>query len=154
MDIFIIGGSFAGLSLARHLQNDGFVYLVEPKEYFEYTPSMIEGLAGSNSFEQQYMIPMTDITKGFRLIRGKYLGLHPKEKQVAILNSETLIISWMKFDVLIIATGLFYPAPIRSTLLKFDDRVQEVRRFAEQFSSGPHQSIVVNGGGEQCIWTS
>ena len=38
--VLIVGGSFAGLHIAYHLKNIAQVTLVDPKDYFEYSPGV------------------------------------------------------------------------------------------------------------------
>ena len=38
--VLVVGGSFAGLHIAYHLKSCAHVTLIDPKDYFEYSPGV------------------------------------------------------------------------------------------------------------------
>ena len=58
--VLIIGASFSGLHLVHYIKDNHQLYnvkqleitLVDPKDYFEYTPGILHALTGSNSYSK------------------------------------------------------------------------------------------------------
>ncbi|KAJ1471252.1 hypothetical protein T484DRAFT_1844879 [Baffinella frigidus] len=48
--VVIVGGSFAGLAVARNLRKDFDVTIIDRKDYFEYTPGVLRLLVRPEAF--------------------------------------------------------------------------------------------------------
>ena len=62
--IIIAGASFAGLSALRHLDlTKADVVVIEPKDYFEYTPGILRSLA-LPSHARKLLLPLQESLRG------------------------------------------------------------------------------------------
>lgn len=83
--VVVVGGSFAGLCTIRHLKkysNKLDIVLIDPKDYFEYTPGVLHLLSGSKS---ELIYPFSEIISekedgNTRVIKGRFLNLNYNEK--------------------------------------------------------------------------
>lgn len=50
--ILVIGGSFAGLCMYRHLYSYYDITVVDPKEFFEYTPGILVAFVDPNHYDK------------------------------------------------------------------------------------------------------
>lgn len=160
--VVVVGGSFAGLCTARHLKRDAEVVLIEPRDYFEYTPGACHLMAGSGSFSA-LLSPMEQVCQGVRHECGWFAGLsggHVAEgpnTQPRLLvqrcdsdgssDSKAAPLMEMAYDALVICTGVPYNAPIRASAAAqtYQGRVGELEAFRERV--GGCKNIVVVGGG-------
>ena len=116
--IVIVGGSFAGLCAIRHLKKypDLDITLIEPKDYFEYTPGVLHLLTGSKG---DLISPLEDITRdAAAVVHGRVCGLNDKSglKSIIVELAETEdsegALSEIPYDAVIICTGVPYTSPI------------------------------------------
>lgn len=161
--VVIVGGSFAGLKIAHEIHAHARITLIDPKDYFEYTPGMLHVLAGSKAFPAISSV-LSDITPSdCNIIQGYFIGFHPTKKQALVLsrnsspscnNTLSLPESIVPFDydALVLCTGSPYAAPIRPddvTLSKvysaYSNRVREISKFTSSLEST--RSILLVGGG-------
>ena len=80
--VIVVGGSFAGLCAIRYLKKyrDLEITLVEPKDYFEYTPGVLHMLAGSKG---DLISPLKDATQDSAIIvHGQFLGMSDDAKSI------------------------------------------------------------------------
>lgn len=85
--VAIVGGSFAGLCAARHLQRHSSslglsVTVVEPKDYFEYTPGLLRALVDESS-AAPLLVPMTRTVRpsqNTKLLQGWFVGIKDGNK--------------------------------------------------------------------------
>ena len=152
--VVVVGGSFSGLCCLRHLKKYDFdVTLVEPKEYFEYTPGVLHLLTGSNGDLISPLVPLATASGASRVLRGKFIGYDANTKNVAVAvtsgESDTEVL--LPYDAAIICTGVSYAAPIRQDLsLKKDgssmaDRLIQINNYKDRLSNSSH--IIISGGG-------
>jgi NADH dehydrogenase FAD-containing subunit len=87
MRVVIVGGSFAGLRLARLLEpyKDIEVLLIEPRDYWEYSPGMLHVLCGSG-YDKELVRPLgrgdTALPSRVRHIRAVCSGWDTASRQV------------------------------------------------------------------------
>lgn len=153
-NIVIIGGSFAGLCACRHLASSlphAQICVVDPKDYFEYTPGVVHLLAGSNACNDLISPIEKSIPKGVKFIRGKFLGLDPLNGLARIQSTSSIID--LPFDALLLCNGLPYAPPIRPalttttpSLLTLANRIKEIDLYSNNLLF-KHEHIVVLGGG-------
>src|SRR3989338_3106921 len=91
--VVIIGGGFAGSTAARKLENDFDVTLIDAKDYFEFTPSVLRTLV-----EPKHIKKIQSLHKNY-LIKANIVRGYVKE-----VNKKYLMVSKNKFpyDYLII----------------------------------------------------
>src|SRR5919112_469468 len=162
MRIVIIGGGFAGLRLARRLNNKpGFeVVLIDKFNYHQFQPLFYQvataGLDASN-----ISFPLRKVfhnSKNVRVRLAQVLEILPTEKRLRLDTGE------LEYDILVIATGadtnffgnvnLIEKAfPMKSTVEALQLRHQLIQNFEDALIAKSHEelerllTIVVVGGG-------
>lgn len=144
--VVVVGGSFAGLCTARHLKSSCDVVLIEPRDYFEYTPGACHLLTGSNSFTD-LLSPMSQVAAGFEHQCGWFAGLKPKSRVVIVRTPDGSKDKEIEFDALVLCNGQPYDAPIRASpaASSYSMRIKELQDFKRHVDTCKH--IVVLGGG-------
>lgn len=152
--IVVVGGSFAGLCAIRYLKNypDVDITLIEPKDYFEYTPGVLHLLSGSKS---DLISPLEEITQDSAdIVHGRMCGMNEKSglKSVIVKLADTDdakgVISEIPYDAMIICTGVPYAAPIRSAPVlqaSLQNRFLEIEEYRKKLSSA--NRVIISGGG-------
>src|SRR3989344_306649 len=133
--IVIIGGGFAGSYCAQHLEKRFAVTLIDEKDYFEFTPSIIRTL-----IEPGYLFHI-------QIKHHQYLSQTKIviEKVNRLTSQEVHTANHIyPFDYLIISSGSGYAAPIKSSSIVIN-RAVELRQYAQRLVQAP--SVVVLGGG-------
>ncbi|MFQ3576355.1 MAG: NAD(P)/FAD-dependent oxidoreductase [Cytophagales bacterium] len=159
--IVIVGGGFAGITLAKKLVNQPFqIVLIDQNNYHQFQPLLYQvatgGLEpGAVAFPLRKIFPKK---KNVHIRLAKVLGVNPESKQL-----ETSI-GTLDFDYLVIATGAgnnFFgnsnierfswgmksvnqALDIRSTILLNYEKALLINDFKERDS---YMNIVVVGGG-------
>ena len=152
--VVVVGGSFSGLCCVRHLKKYDFdVTLVEPKEYFEYTPGVLHLLTGSKGDLISPLVPLATASGASRVLHGKFIGYDANTKNVAVTvtsgESDTEVL--LPYDAAIICTGVPYAAPIRQDLsiknegTTMTDRLLQIDNYMDRLSNSSH--IIISGGG-------
>ena len=152
--VVVVGGSFSGLCCVRHLKKYDFdVTLVEPKEYFEYTPGVLHLLTGSKGDLISPLVPLATASGASRVLHGKFIGYDANTKNVAVAvtSGETDTEVLLPYDAAIICTGVPYAAPIRQDLsiknegTTMTDRLLQIDNYMDRLSNSSH--IIISGGG-------
>jgi apoptosis-inducing factor 2 len=135
--IVIIGGGFAGSYAAKKLEKKFDLTLIDSKDYFEFTPSILRIIVKPEHFEK-IQIKHKEYLKNTKLILGK----------VSILGKgfvQTNIGEKHFYDYLIIASGSSYNKPIKDEGLILADRTEELIESTEKLREA--DSILIIGGG-------
>ena len=151
--VLIVGGSFSGLAAARHLKKSADVILIEPRDYFEYTPGILHVCVGSKNSIDHIMSPISTVAQDCDIKRGIFVGCRPELKEAVFYpisdegkSTESMPIT-IKFDAIIIATGSPYSVPIKPSIDSFSlqNRVSELKQFDETITNS--KNVVITGGG-------
>lgn len=146
--VLIVGGSFAGLATARYLKSSYDVTIVEPKDYFEYTPGALHLLTGSNACNH-LLSPMSVVADGATHTKGLFLGFNPKNKKALIkLLNDGEVWQEINYDAIVLCHGIPYTIPIRASPSKgntLSSRINEIQSYCNKYKSA--ESVVVVGGG-------
>lgn len=84
--VVIVGGSFAGLCVARHLERHQAslalsLTVVEPKEYFEYTPGILRAIVDDSYDAEHLLVPMSrTVREPTKVLQGWFVGMKEKNK--------------------------------------------------------------------------
>ncbi len=132
--VVIIGGGFAGASCARQLQQHFDVTLIDDKEYFEYTPSIVRYVV-EPSCAGRIRIPHSTYAPRVKFVLGKVSGITPQD--VAVGDSPH------PYDYLVIATGATFNLPFPGTIPASDG--EQLRKSAEAVKAA--KEILIIGGG-------
>ena len=134
--IIIIGGGFAGTCCARNLEKYFEVTLIDTKDYFEFTPSVLRTLVEPEHAlkievcHQQYLHKST-------VLREEVISITDKIVKTKSQN--------LPFDYLIIATGSRYNSPIKEKNMIIAGRGEELRKYSQKLQEA--NTILIIGGG-------
>jgi len=82
--VLVLGGGFAGASVARALSRRGVeVTIVSPENYMLYTPMLPE--AASGAVEPRHaVVPLRELAPRTRLVLGRAISLDPGRRSVTV----------------------------------------------------------------------
>jgi NADH dehydrogenase FAD-containing subunit len=153
-NVIVVGGSFAGLKIAKLISNPTVrVTIIDPRNYFEYTPGILHVLAGSSSYSR-ISLKMEDIAKrygyppGCEYIQGIFAGFEPENfKAYIITNNTEETVKVLEYDAIVICTGSPYISPIKAsrTFMTYEERIAELKEFSVQLDRS--KSVLITGGG-------
>jgi len=135
-NVVIIGGGFAGSVCAKKLERGFNVTLVDTKDYFEFTPSILR-LAVSPESIRTIRVPHQNYLSHTTVISEKAL----KIDHSSILTST----GKHPYDYLIIASGAKYGLPIKGDNMVVASHSEELRKAAKQVQEA--SSILIIGAG-------
>lgn len=136
--VVIIGGGFCGTYCAIMLDADPRVevVLVDTKDYFEYTPSIIKAFSRPET-HAAIVQPHAKTVRNGRVIVGEVRAVRT---DCVAVNFETIT-----FDYLVIASGSHYPSAVKSTNVTVAYRGKVVRQQRALIDAA--KEICVIGGG-------
>lgn len=105
--VLIIGGGYAGIKLAKSLDAECNVVLVDRKDYFLHNMGCPRGMVDTE-FMKKCMIPYTHLLKQGHVVKGQVEKITSKEVH---LQGQDVPITG--FDYLVIATGTSYSFPFK-----------------------------------------
>ncbi len=134
--VVIIGGGFAGATLARSLEHDFDVTLVDTKDYFEFTPSILRTIIEP---EHRRVVQRChkDYLKKARFIKGHVRDVTPAD----VVFDHARI----PYDYLAICSGSTYSSPIKEEDLVVAARGKELIDAHKKLEHATH--VLVVGGG-------
>jgi len=105
--VLIIGGSFAGLCVARDLKNHFFVTIVDAKEFFEYTPGVLRAYVKPKHLDALTftLYPVVEGRMGCKFIWGEVTELNGNERTATIMPMFVKKPEVIDFDYCVIAAG-------------------------------------------------
>eukprot|EP00210_Caulerpa_lentillifera_P002640 g2522.t1 len=133
--VVIVGGSFAGRTAFRELRDEFEVRLIESKEYFEYTPSVLRCLVEPDHALKTVLSQPSSITVA--------TVVHFDSKRVELSNGE-----FIGFDYCLFCVGASYGSPIRPNVeheSRLETRVRVLREESSRIKSA--KKIIIIGGG-------
>lgn len=134
--LVIIGGGFAGSYIAKTLQNTYNVTLIDSKDYFEFTPSILRTIVNPKKIESIQIFHKDYLPKA-KFILGNVTSLskqhvHIKEKKIP-------------YDYLVIASGSSYNLPIKDyNVIKATRANNLLSNYANLCRS---KDVIIVGGG-------
>lgn len=145
--VVIVGGSFAGLQTATelspyHSQVD--IIVIDSKDYFEFTPSIHTAIAGNRKPEPLLRLLDTQLVRHVNFVQGTAVDLDAEKVTVSRTDNIT---THVPYDILVVATGCTYTAPIRASASEYQltDRLESLRRVSTELDAA--SSVLVVGGG-------
>src|SRR3989344_7070437 len=103
--IAIIGGGFAGAYAAKHLEKYFEVTLIDTKDYFEFTPSVLRTLVEPKHIKKIQVLHSHYLTNS-KVINDRVIEI--RDKSVILKNGKKV-----KFDYLVLSSGSFYNRPFK-----------------------------------------
>ena len=134
--VVIIGGGFAGASLAKKLEKSFSVSLIDTKDYFEFTPGILRTIVHPKHMKKIQVLHSYYLHSS-RLIRG----------EVTDFTSQDVFIGKRKipFDYLFVCSGSRYNTPIKEKNIVLPNRADTLRKAHQKLEQA--QSVLIVGGG-------
>ena len=133
--IVVIGGGFAGSYIARELQKDFNVVLIDRKDYFEFTPGILRCLVEPEHLKN-IQVMHKDYFKG-QVIVGDVTKVFP---DYVVVDGEKIY-----YDYLVICSGSRYSMPFKEEDVAIAGRGEDVVRYYEKL--GHARKVLIIGGG-------
>ena len=134
--VVVIGGGFAGSTVARKLENEFDVTLVDNKEYFEFTPGMLRTIVEPEHIKI-IQILHKDYLKRTKIIIGEVRDVW---KDYIVIDKNK-----MEFDYLCICSGSKYSAPIKEQNLVMVTRAMHLKESYQKLVNA-NKVLIVGGG--------
>ena len=138
-NVVVIGGGYAGVRLAKRLDREARVTLVDRKEvFFHRIASLRAGVRPD--WTGTPFIPYDRLLRDGRVALGKAIRIDTTGRQVMLATGERL-----PYDVLVIATGADYPEPARFSGSTTEEAAKSFAEHQHKVATAAH--VLVVGGG-------
>ncbi|MGV9239826.1 FAD-dependent oxidoreductase, partial [Streptomyces nigra] len=107
--VVIVGGGYAGARLARELDADSDVTLIDLKEAFFHRVASLRASADADWTHAPF-IPYDSLLTHGRVVRNKAVGIDVEQRRLILATGHRV-----PYDVLVVATGADYQEPARFT---------------------------------------
>ncbi|XP_022752522.1 apoptosis-inducing factor homolog A-like [Durio zibethinus] len=130
--VVVVGGGIAGSLLAKSIQFNADVTLIDPKEYLEITWANLRNMV-EPSFAERSVINHRDYLTNGRVVTSAAINITDTE----VLTEDGFLIA---YDYLVIATG--HKDPVPTTKM---DRLNQYQAENQKIQSA-HSILIVGGG--------
>lgn len=134
--VVIIGGGFAGSYCASKLEKKFNVTLIDTKNYFEFTPSILRVIVDTENLKR-IQARHFDYLKKTKIVLGEARKIFDGKVFVGNMSFD--------YDYLIISSGSSYKAPFKSKNMILLRRGNEIRKYHKDVSKA--KKIIIVGGG-------
>ncbi|XP_024542924.1 apoptosis-inducing factor 2-like [Selaginella moellendorffii] len=132
--VVVVGGGIAGVHVAKALESEASVSLIDPKDYLEIPYGALRNTV-EPSFAERSIVPYSEFLTQVELVQSAAVSVSSSPAQVSTSTGRKL-----PYDFLVISTGSHAKgAPTRR------DRIQEILADHERLKRA--SSILVVGGG-------
>lgn len=121
--VVVVGGGFAGTTVARGLQQFFQVTMVDTKEFFEFTPSVLRTIVEPERL-QRIQVEHAEYLDQTELVVGKVCSLDRATKEVFITRNLEQEVHHegdhslsIPYDTLVICSGSYYHTPFKVRIL-------------------------------------
>jgi len=134
--VVIVGGGFAGSTAAIKLEDDFNVTLIDTKDYFEFTPSVLRTIV-----EPEHIKKIQSLHKNY-LNKAVVVKGNVKEA-----NKKYVTVSKNKFpyDYLVVCSGSEYNLPMKDKSAVAAARADALAKYAKKLKES--NSVLIIGGG-------
>ncbi|ELR12694.1 pyridine nucleotidedisulfide oxidoreductase domain containing protein [Acanthamoeba castellanii str. Neff] len=131
-EVVIVGGGFAGAYVAKALEDCFRVTLVDNKDYFEFTPSVLRTIVEPNH------------VNSIQIRHREYLNL---KRSRVVLDSVTDVRAdhEIGFDYLVLCLGSTYSTPFKASSVIISNRGETLSGCFQDLSAA--ESVLIIGGG-------
>jgi apoptosis-inducing factor 2 len=134
--LVIIGGGFAGSYIAKKLEGKLDVTLIDNKDYFEFTPSILRTIIDPSHAKKIQTLHSHYLHKS-KIVRGKVVNVG--DKVVKTTKGE------FSYDYLAICSGSHYDSPIKEENIVAAARGKELREYHQKLVKA--KDVLIIGGG-------
>lgn len=134
--VVIVGGGFAGISVAKALQGKFHLTLIDNKDYFEFTPSILRTIVDIDHMSKIQVKHKFHLNK-VNLINGVISSFD--DKQVFIKNKK------IKYDYLVLCSGSTYSLPIKEQGIVIATRAEHLANYHNKLKKA--ENVLIVGGG-------
>lgn len=134
--VVVIGGGFAGSLVAKKLEKDFDVTLIDTKDYFEFTPGILRSIV------EPKHVRRIQVLHSHYLRRAKVIVGHVKDvtKDFVRLNGKKV-----SFDYLVVSSGSTYNLPFKEQDIVIATRANHLKHKHNDLEKA--EKIVIIGGG-------
>ncbi|MFD6310758.1 NAD(P)/FAD-dependent oxidoreductase [Streptomyces nigra] len=137
--VVIVGGGYAGARLARELDADSDVTLIDLKEAFFHRVASLRASADADWTHAPF-IPYDSLLTHGRVVRNKAVGIDVEQRRLILATGHRV-----PYDVLVVATGADYQEPARFTGHTVAEAAASFRGHQRRIADA--RSLLVIGGG-------
>jgi len=134
--VVVVGGGFAGTGVAQYLEPYFHVILIDTKDYFEFTPSVLRTIVEPTHIKKLQVLH-NHYLKSATVLQKEVLRVEPTQ---VILDDRQI-----PFDYLVINSGTSYNPPFKETKLVGSARGSTLRESS--YTVGKAKSVLIIGGG-------
>ena len=114
----IVGGGFAGSKIARNLEGIFKVTMVDKKEYFEFTPSVLRTLVQPDKVTT-LQVNHKEYLKDTEILTGEVFDIDSTKNQVHYNPKDKNEPETINYDYMVIAAGSSYHRPFKVRFISF-----------------------------------
>ncbi|KAF2074220.1 hypothetical protein CYY_004466 [Polysphondylium violaceum] len=134
--VVIIGGGFSGSIVAQKLENDYQVTLIDTKDFFEFTPSILRTIV-EPTHVRKIQVFHSHYLKNTNVVQKEVMGVAERE---VVLDDRTI-----GFDYLVINSGSSYNSPFKESSVVASARANTLRE--NYYHIRKLKKILIIGGG-------
>jgi NADH dehydrogenase FAD-containing subunit len=124
--VVVIGGGYGGVNVARALDADVDVVLVEPKDAFVHNVASLRALV-EPTFLPKIFLPYDRLLSHGRIVRDR--AVEVSAHRVVLASGEAI-----EADYVVLATGSTYPFPAKSAAHEADDAIDNYRAAYDELT--------------------
>jgi apoptosis-inducing factor 2 len=135
--VAVVGGGYAGINVAKQLDDVADVVLVEPKDTFVHNVALLRALADP-SWLPRIFLPYDRLLARGQVVRDRVVKAEPGQLTLASGRS-------LAPDYLVLATGSAYPFPAKTDVDATADAHHKIRRAHAALTSAARILLVGAG---------
>ncbi len=135
--VVVVGGGYAGINVAKGLDADADVILVDPKEAFAHNVAALRVLADPSWLPRAFY-PFERLLEHGRFVRDRVV--HAESDRVVLGSGEEL-----RPDVLVLASGSTYPFPAKTDATELRDTYARYEQAHESLA-GAGRVLLIGAG--------
>src|SRR3989344_3467912 len=118
--VVIIGGGFAGSDVAKKVEKEVDVTLIDTKNYFEFTPGVLRTIVEPEHIKKIQDLH-SDYLKSAKIIVGK---VNEVSKEYVLVGKKKIY-----FDYLVISSGSSYNSPFKEQRVVIARRAENLKKY-------------------------
>src|SRR3984893_15203755 len=135
--VVVVGGGYGGTAVAKALDENSDVVLVEPKDAFMHNIAALRALVDP-SWLSKIFLPYAGLLSNGRVVRDRAVVVDPH--RVVTASGEEIAA-----DYVVLATGSMYPFPAKTDLVDTDKAHEQVKKVHRALSEADRVLLVGAG---------